>query len=925
MTPPVTPSDKSGASGSSSKTSLDQFYKDAKRVLFSGDPADLRYYIEELKLLRDAYSALISQGELTEKRIFLTTLAGEARAWFLDYQRSWTSWYDCLQELREAYGFPRDVLKVQLGSLQFKLGDNVQEFCKKYVSLVEELGYETSGQRAVEDFIGQLQDIHLRLQMASQAKSLKTLFDAARVLKQLVSISMGTVNGSSQAASVQAAPESTPVSKYGSSAPPTTSAAPSKADEHSDVNVLAQKFDKLTLVMQEHQRQLINILRDNNRQSGPPPWQRNRDGPGPSQQPSSSNQHTQSNNDSRSEGSVRLIRSPAAMERELPRHERHPSAMRVCKFDYCPEEEPVSPVASQPAGGLSMAALQQPVDGPFGKLQQQVSFGNPADTVMGQRNTSVMAARQPALRPAGDGDAAMLPRPAQPPSGAQVAEAITNRYLFGTRLNITFGELYKVAAPRYRAMMTTGFNLLHQETEQEQRQLGNQAGLALKVGGRVALAQSHPCIFECDTTNSVGTVPADAHGLLELEATIDGHPGNVMVDTGSTYNVIEEKWARSLGIMSSLGSPKVYSGVDGVKHYSLGTCTLMVAIGKGAHRVQCPSEFIVIPDNSSPRAPLMVLVGLPFLRALSATVDVPQHQLHVMRDGCTRYSFNFLPDTSVDSMVAAVKPPPPPPPLAQASDSSEPAAGSKETTLPALSRIKDEVQHQLAATSPQQLTSGMHAGLLMALPQPSESSVSDSNSCNSSSAVREQQSSNSSTGKPLPPTNTRNSDIRPAAPVPAAAPLGGTPSDQIASPAGISVAWLPMSAEPPDASDGIPKLSGCEDRDCSAGLGSPAPDSSSLSKTGDTAPASADAFEQALRDNPFVFAMQQESLRDAVRRVLSVYSGPPPPGQYEPRLFDEEMELVKEMVAMTSKQPVMEACALGAPIYWSQGDATAVG
>jgi hypothetical protein len=905
---------------------MDQFYKDAKKVMFSGDPSDLRYYIEELKILHRKYSALIAQGELEEQEIFLQTLQGKARAWFLDYQRAWRSWNDCLDELRESFGLSRDILKAQLRTLSFKIGDNVQEFCERYLSLTEELGYETTGQRALEDFIGKIKDRDLRLDLASQAKS-NSLFEATRLLKRLVSLSMGT-DDSGDTASVQAAPESIPVSKYGSSVPPTTSAAAAKADVHSDVDVLAKKFDQLVLTMQEsqrtmqeNQRQLINALRG--RHDGPPPWQRNRDGQGPTPQPTSSNQHTQSNNDVRSEGSVRLIRSTAAMERELPRHERHPNAMRVCKFDYCPEEEPVSPVASQPAGGLSMAALQQPVDGPFGKLQKQVSFGDPADTVMGQRNTSVMAARQPAPRPAGDGDAAMLPRPAQPPSGAQVAEVITNRYLFGTRLNITFGELYKVAAPKYRAMMTTGFNLLHQETEQEQRQLGNQAGPALKVGGKVALAQSHTCVFECDNTNSVGTVPADAHGLLELEATIDGHPGYAMVDTGSTFNVIEEKWARSLGVMSSLSGPKVYSGVDGVKHHSLGTCTLMVAIGKGAHHVQCPSEFIVIPDNSSPRAPLMVLVGLPFLRALSATVDVSQHQLHVMMDGCTRYSFNFLPDTSVDSMVAAVKPPPPPPPLAQASDSSEPAAGSKETTLPALSRIKDEMQHQLAAALPKQLTSGMHAGLLTASAQPGDS-VSESNSSNSSAAIREQQSSNSATGKPLPPTNTRNSDIRTTAPLPAATPLGGTPFDQIAS--GTSVAWLPMSAEPPDASDGIPKLSGCEDRECSAGLGFPATDSSSLSKTGDTASApSADAFEQALRDNPFVFAMQQESLRDAVRQVLSVYSGPPSPGQCEPRLFDEEMELVKEMVAMTSKQPVMEACALGAPIYWSQGDATAVG
>jgi hypothetical protein len=950
---------------------MDQFYKDAKKVMFSGDPSDLRYYIEELKILHRKYSALIAQGELEEQEIFLQTLQGKARAWFLDYQRAWRSWNDCLDDLRESFGLSRDILKAQLRTLSFKIGDNVQEFCERYLSLTEELGYETTGQRALEDFIGKIKDRDLRLDLASQAKS-NSLFEATRLLKRLVSLSMGT-DDSGDTADVQAAPESTPVSKYGSSAPPTTSAAPAKADVHSDVDVLAKKFDQLVLTMQEsqramqeNQRQLINALRG--RHDGPPPWQRNRDGQGPTQQPTSSNQHTQSNNNSGSQGHVRLIRSTPEIERELCRPDGYPSIMPVHKFDYYPEEEPVSPKAQQTAGGLSMAAVSQPTGGPSGS-EKRVTFAEFSTHEGSSSSTSVMQARRPpAVQPAaGDGDAAMLPRPAPPPSGAQVAEVITNRYLFGTRLNITFGELYKVAAPRYRAMMTNGFNLLHQETEREQQ--GN-AGPALKVGGRVALAQSHPGIFECDNTNSVGTVPADAHGLLEVEATIAGHPGNVMVDTGSTYNVIEEKWARSLGIMSSLGSPKVYSGVDGVKHYSLGTCTLTVTLGKGIHRIQCPSEFIVIPDNTSPKAPFMVLVGLPFLRALRATVDVAERRLHVMRDGRTRCTFDFLPDTASDSVVAAIRASPPAvnlPPTSGIIDiiaSIKPAACSKvvecinnsmdsvqlpswfskDRAIAALSRFKNatsSVKEQLTAT-PQHLqlasvctdikekiADSLHAGagLFKAFGLRIVDSISNASKPAAVGlkefSFRGNTVSVSTVAQPVPaivPMRTLSASE------PAAAPLGGTSSDRIAS--SISVAWLPMSAEPPDASDGIPKLSGCEDRDCSAGLGFPGTGSSSLSKTDDTATApSAYAFEQALRDNPFVFAMQQESLRDAVRRVLSIYSvsGPPFPGQYEPPLTDEEMELVKEMMAMTSKQPIMEACALGAPTHWSQGDATAVG
>jgi hypothetical protein len=160
------------------------------------------------------------------------------------------------------------VLKSQLATLKFKVGDNVQEFCKRYLSLVEELGYETSGQRAVEDFIGTLDDFNLRLQLASQAKSQTrwNLFDATRVLKQLVSMSMGSATADSGTTAKLAF--DSPAISYGktaaanTSSPSASTASSAKAEAGNVVDLLAQKFDKLTLTMQDNQRQLINILLD---------------------------------------------------------------------------------------------------------------------------------------------------------------------------------------------------------------------------------------------------------------------------------------------------------------------------------------------------------------------------------------------------------------------------------------------------------------------------------------------------------------------------------------------------------------------------------------------------------------------------------------------------------------------------------------
>jgi hypothetical protein len=326
-----------------------------------------------------------------------------------------------------------------------------------------------------------------------------------------------------------------------------------------------------------------------------------------------------------------------------------------------------------------------------------------------------------------------------------------------------------------------------------------------------------------------------------------------------------------------------------------------------------------------------------------------------MRDACTRYTFNFMSDTAGDSMVAAIKATSPAfslPPAACSKvvecisnkvDSLQlPSWLSKDRAITALSRIKDAsssvFKEQLSATAQHQLTSvcsdvkeklssSLHAGagLIRTFCQRIADCI---NSVSEPAAVELKEFSISGTTSKQPPpviSYSYPSVTYTAASEPVAAPLSGTSSDQIT--AGISVDCLPMSAEPPDTSSGRLKLSGCEDRDCPAESDSPAFDSSSLSKSAYRAvAASADTYEQALRDNPFVFAMQQTSLQDAVRRVLEYSTIKPPfPGQYAPPVRDGAMELVKRVAPVTSKRLAKEVCAPGASIFWAEGDATAVG
>jgi hypothetical protein len=284
-----------GTPGASKRTlSLDQFYKEAKKVpsFSGGDPDDLRYYTEDLTILRTKFKALIDFGELTDQDIIFNTITGKARGRFLTYHRQWRNWEDFLDQLQAQYGHPRDVLRARLTSLRFKLGDNAKNFCDEYLDLNEQLGYETTGIRAVEEFVAKLEDLTLRMHFKERNPA--SLMDACRLLKQLASVSLSESSSPSASAAVVV----TPAVVSSASATPAVQPA-SKVEVPSAVDSLTQKFDELTISLQEGQRQIINLLRD--RHGGQPHWQRNRDGFSHPPAPPNSN--------SRSGGPVQVIRA----------------------------------------------------------------------------------------------------------------------------------------------------------------------------------------------------------------------------------------------------------------------------------------------------------------------------------------------------------------------------------------------------------------------------------------------------------------------------------------------------------------------------------------------------------------------------------------------------------------------------------------
>jgi hypothetical protein len=138
----------------------------------------------------------------------------------------------------------------------------------------------------------------------------------------------------------------------------------------------------------------------------------------------------------------------------------------------------------------------------------------------------------------------------------------------------------------------------------------------------------------------------ELEAMLELDADIDGKLGRIMLDTGSAFNVIEAKFLRYIG-HKKLGPGRVYSGVDNVPKLSVGTCYLTISLGEGHRRVSTHQQFIVLEDSSAESTPFSVLVGTPFLRSLSATIDVGTSELHVKKDDHTRITFQISEETHV--------------------------------------------------------------------------------------------------------------------------------------------------------------------------------------------------------------------------------------------------------------------------------------
>jgi hypothetical protein len=165
----------------------------------------------------------------------------------------------------------------------------------------------------------------------------------------------------------------------------------------------------------------------------------------------------------------------------------------------------------------------------------------------------------------------------------------------------------------------------------------------------------------------------ELEAMLELDADIDGKLGRIMLDTGSAFNVIEEKFLRYIG-HKKLGPGRVYSGVDNVPKLSVGTCFLTISLGEGHRRVSTHQQFIVLEDSSAESTPFSVLVGTPFLRSLSATIDVGTSELHVKKDDHTRITFQISEETQVPQVRIQV--------LAQTPTTRQPAEEQGDSNLP---------------------------------------------------------------------------------------------------------------------------------------------------------------------------------------------------------------------------------------------------
>jgi hypothetical protein len=266
-----------------------------------------------------------------------------------------------------------------------------------------------------------------------------------------------------------------------------------------------------------------------------------------------------------------------------------------------------------------------------------------------------------------------------------IAQGLFEKWLKSATMKISMWEGYSVMADPYRSMLQGAYNQMHMEATAGDRAVANAAQRAGRVGvttGDTSAARHPPPTPRTLHNRVCPTVSAEPP--LEVDAEVGNAKGRLTLDTGSAFNVIEEKFLSLSGAPRRLGPGKNYSGVDGVSKTSLGTCPLTITLGQGRNKYTTVQDFIVIPNGSHPSAPFSVLMGTPFLRATKATIDMGAMQLHIMRDAHNRLTFPLDTESSSDSeSVRAVHAQPlgDPPSQARATRDSE---ADKETARQAL-------------------------------------------------------------------------------------------------------------------------------------------------------------------------------------------------------------------------------------------------
>jgi hypothetical protein len=102
--------------------------------------------------------------------------------------------------------------------------------------------------------------------------------------------------------------------------------------------------------------------------------------------------------------------------------------------------------------------------------------------------------------------------------------------------------------------------------------------------------------------------------LIKLDATLDGHPGNVLVDSGATTNFIDESFVQRHQIATETIAQvqRITLGDGSQRSTSVKTRPLVVRIDTYTHRL----SFVVVP-----LAGCDVVLGMPWLSSLNPIVD----------------------------------------------------------------------------------------------------------------------------------------------------------------------------------------------------------------------------------------------------------------------------------------------------------------